>query len=129
MSEKDFDVRAEIMAAISKTDDPKDRSILLLMLGVLEKVENWFEDETALQNKVLNGLTIRHKTDHEWIAMQRDSNCHEICEWVKGFREEHDAAKEDKRKIKTGVMQAVIVKAAEYAAIGLAAGIGLKVFG
>ena len=82
MNNPNFDVRAEIMTAISLTDDSKDRAMLMLMLGILERVEKLLDDEAGLQAKVLNGLTVRHKQDHEWIEHQRDLNCHEICKWA-----------------------------------------------
>ena len=121
MSAKDFDVRGEIMKAISATDDTKDRSMLLLMLGVLERVERLLTDEEALQAKVLNGLTIRHKTDHEWIEMQRALNCHEICNWAKEKMEAEAEAQESKQHR----IRKVIDKALEHSVTVLLTSIAL----
>lgn len=64
-------VRDELLQAISSANDAKDRSMLLLMLAVLDRVEELLSDEKALQLKVLNGLTEHHADDHAWLRSFR----------------------------------------------------------
>lgn len=77
-------VRDEITQAISLANDPKDRSMLLLMLAVLDRVEELLDDDKALQLKVLNGLTDHHADDHAWL---------------REFREEQEKRRKDQRSI------------------------------
>lgn len=77
MSDREFDVRGEIMKAISATDDAKDRSMLMLMLNVLERVERLLSDDEAMRKIVLNGNYERHADDHAWLAEWRDH----VDEW------------------------------------------------
>lgn len=121
MSAKDFDVRGEIMKAISATDDAKDRSMLMLMLGVLERVEKLLTDEESLQAKVLNGLTLRHKTDHEWIDQLRGIDFQELCTWTMAKKKAEEA------KIKTAQnrVRRVVDKALEHSVTVLLTSIAL----
>ena len=69
-----FDVKSEILSAIAKTEDQTVKSILLIMLGVLEeigaKIDAVMNDETALRETVLNGHSNVHSKHHEWISVQ-----------------------------------------------------------
>ena len=69
-----FNVKSEILASIAKTEDQTIKSLLLLMLGVLEeigsKIDNVMSDERALRETVLNGHSDVHSKHHEWIAVQ-----------------------------------------------------------
>jgi len=87
VSDKDFDVRGEIMRSISATDDAKDRSMLMLMLGVLERVEKLLADEETLRQRVLNGDYPRHSEHHELIEELADINAAEAIRWVNQFRD------------------------------------------
>lgn len=110
MSDKDFDVRGEIMKAISATDDAKDRSMLMLMLGVLERVEKLITDDEVLRQRVLNGDYPNHSDDHDWIKNQRQLDCHAICNWAKGKMAEEETA----RKTAQTRVRKVIDKALEH---------------
>lgn len=67
-----FDVRSEILSSIAKTEDQTVKSLLLLMLGVLEeiggKIDAVISDERTLRETVLNGHAGVHPRHHEWIA-------------------------------------------------------------
>lgn len=67
-----FDVKSEILSSIAKTEDHAVKSLLLIMLGVLEeigsKIDNVISDEKALRETVLNGHAGVHPKHHEWIA-------------------------------------------------------------
>ena len=72
MAEKEFNVRSEILATIAKTSDQTMRTVLLLMLGVLDdigsKLDTVMKDERALKESVLNGHASSHDEHHRWIA-------------------------------------------------------------
>lgn len=74
-----FDVKSEILSQIDKTDDKTTRTVLLLMLGVLEqsvacveqigeKIDALRADEESLKRAVLNGHEASHHSHHDWIA-------------------------------------------------------------
>lgn len=67
-----FNVKSEILSAIAKTDDQNMKSLLLLMLGVLEdigsKIDKALSDEKALRETVLNGHEPVHHLHHEWVS-------------------------------------------------------------
>lgn len=117
-----FDVAAELKSEIAKEDDKDRRTLLMLLLGVLEanmeglaaigkKIDNLLSDEQALRATVLNGHAENHDRDHEfigllfqhreaaaeerrWIRERMGSNCAEACDWAeKKMRDEQDAAK------------------------------------
>lgn len=117
-----FDVAAELKSEIAKEDDKDRRTLLMLLLGVLEanmeglaaigkKIDNLLSDEQALRATVLNGHAENHDRDHEfigllfqhreaaaeerrWIRELMGSNCAKACDWAeKKMRDEQDAAK------------------------------------
>lgn len=117
-----IDVAAELKSEIAKEDDKDRRTLLMLLLGVLEanmeglaaigkKIDNLLSDEQALRATVLNGHAENHDRDHEFVGLlfqHRDaaaeerrwtrermgSNCAEACTWAgKKMRDEQDAAK------------------------------------
>ena len=67
-----FNVRSEILSGIAKTEDQTVKSLLLLMLGVLEeiggKIDSVISDKRSLRETVLNGHSDVHPKHHEWIA-------------------------------------------------------------
>ena len=69
-----FNVRSEILSGIAKTEDQTVKSLLLLMLGVLEeiggKIDSVISDERSLRETVLNGHSDVHPKHHEWVAAQ-----------------------------------------------------------
>ena len=54
-----FEAKAEILAAIGKTEDPNMKVVLLLLLAVFEeigdKIDDMRADEKGLREAVLNG--------------------------------------------------------------------------
>ena len=116
-----FDVAAELKSEIAKEDDKDRRTLLMLLLGVLEanmeglaaigkKIDNLLSDEQELRSTVLNGHAENHDRDHEfvgllhqhreaaaeerrWIRERMGSNCAEACNWAeKKMRDEQAAA-------------------------------------
>lgn len=109
-----FDVAAELKSEIAKEDDKDRRTLLMLLLGVLEanmeglaaigkKIDNLLSDEQALRATVLNGHAENHDRDHEWVAIQihraketegirtwalrrMASTCESGCEWAEKKR-------------------------------------------
>jgi len=117
-----FDVAAELKSEIAKEDDKDRRTLLILLLGVLEanmeglaaigkKIDNLLSDEQELRTTVLNGHAENHDRDHEfvgllfqhreavaeerrWIRERMGSNCAEACGWAEQkMRDEKDAEK------------------------------------
>lgn len=99
-----FDAKSEILSAIARTDDPNMKTVLLLLLGVLESTSDKIDgvadtlkaiwkDEQALRVTVLNGHEPVHHSHHEWVA--------------KKIKEETNA-EEDARKVKVGVIEKVL---------------------
>ena len=117
-----FDVAAELKSEIAKEDDKDRRTLLMLLLGVLEanmeglaaigkKIDNLLSDEQELRATVLNSHAENHDRDHEfvgllyqhreaaaeerrWIRERMGSNCAEACTWAEQkMRDEKDAEK------------------------------------
>lgn len=69
-----FDAKTAILSAIAKTDDPNMKTVLLLLLGVLEeigsKIDSFASNDDALRQAVLNGHEGVHHAHHEWIEKQ-----------------------------------------------------------
>lgn len=90
-------VKQQIMTAIAGTDDAHLKTVLILMLGILEeiggKIDAVLADEKTLRDAVLNGHAAVHDDDHEWIKVQR-------------AKEVED--KESSRKIRDGIIEKVL---------------------
>ncbi len=71
------DVRKEIMEAIAADGDVPHRTLLKIMLMVLDeiggKIDVILQDEASLRHAVLNGHTEQHEAHHDWIAVQMAS--------------------------------------------------------
>ena len=98
MTEK-FDVRSEILSAVSATNDQIHRSFLLLMLGVLDRLDSVLADDASLRKQVLNGHEPNHHGDHDWIQERRKADCDKTCEWVKAKMAEEAEADKNKRGV------------------------------
>jgi len=111
-----IDVKSEILSAIAKADDQNMKTLLLLMLGVLEeiggKIDAIWKNDKALREAVLNGHEAVHGRHHEWIEQRMESKCAAACQWAeKKMVEEIEAtktAKEDARADKRVARDAVI---------------------
>ena len=93
-----FDAKSEILKAIADTGDKNLKTILLLLLGVLEelgtKIDAMGSDERALREVVFNGHEEVHHGHHEWVA--------------KKIKQEEDDANNvaaSKRKIRDGLIE------------------------
>ncbi len=96
-----FDAKAEILKAIADTEDRNLKTVLLLLLGVLEelgaKIDAMGSDERVLREVVLNGHEDVHHGHHEWIA--------------KKMKAEEESAANDaasKRKIRDGIIEKLL---------------------
>ena len=89
-----FDVKAEILSAIGKTDDNNIKAVLLLLFGVLEelggKIDSMMGSE--VRRAVLNGHEEVHHEHHEWITARMASDCAEVCAWAKDKMEDEKDA-------------------------------------
>jgi hypothetical protein len=122
-----FNVKSEILAAIGKTNDESMKTILLLLLGVLEeiggKVDSVLTNERALRQTVLNGYTDDHHGHHEWLErrIKRDDKVDVIIGWAENKILKEREAEEDARKIKVGTFEKVLGSII-FAALSFAAG-------
>lgn len=86
--------KADIMAVIAKTDDPNMKTMLILMLAVIEEIAGEVRamraDEQGLREAVLNGHSKNHDSHHEWIEKQI---------------EDEKADEASKRKIRDGFLE------------------------
>lgn len=96
-----FDAKSEILKAIAETGDRNLKTILILLLGVLEelgaKIDAMGSDERALREAVLNGHEDVHHDHHEWIARQ--------------MKAEEDSAASDaasRRRIRDGIIEKLL---------------------
>lgn len=92
-----FDVRSEILAAVSATNDQIHRSFLLLMLGVLDRLDSVLADDASLRKQVLNGHEPNHHGDHDFVQVLRREDALAACEWVKVQMVREQAALETKK--------------------------------
>lgn len=67
--------RDKIIEAIAATKDDNLRTVLMIMLAMLEeistKVDSVLADEATLKSIVLNGSSSVHDDDHKWVADMR----------------------------------------------------------
>jgi hypothetical protein len=107
-------VKQQILSAIDKVEDAASRTILLLMLQVVEeiggKIDAILADEKSLREAVLNGHTEQHDAHHEWVA-------------AKILEEDQD--KGSRRRIREGIVEKAIWAAILFTAGALAS----KAFG
>lgn len=105
-----FDAKSGIMKAISETNDPAMKTVLLLLLGVFEeiggKIDSVLKNEQALRQTVLNGHALNHDRDHEWLdrRIKRDEQMEVVIGWAENkiLKERQDD--EDARKVKVDVV-------------------------
>lgn len=68
------EVKKEIMAAIASDGEVAQRTLLKLMLMVLDeiggKIDVILQDEVSLRHAVLNGHTDQHEAHHDWVEAQ-----------------------------------------------------------
>lgn len=104
------DAKTEILAAIGNTNDANMRTVLLLILVVLDeigaKIDALRSDEQGLREAVLNGHSAVHDAHHEWLAKRiAAGNCESTCAWVaKKIQGEAEDAKSS-RKIRDGIIE------------------------
>lgn len=79
-------IEDELSRSIEKTDDPKDRAMLMLIQKVLFHVEKLLNDEEALRMRVLNGDYLNHSHDHDLIENIRKLDGLEAIKWVNNRR-------------------------------------------
>lgn len=96
-----FDAKEEILKAIADTGDKTLKTILLLLLGVLEelgsKIDAIGSDERALREVVLNGHEEVHHGHHEWVAKK-----------IKQEEDDANNAEASKRKIRDGLIEKLL---------------------
>lgn len=90
-------IKQQIVANIASTDDAHMKTVLLLMLGILEeiggKIDAVLADEKSLRETVLNGHALVHDDDHEWIKVQRAKEAE---------------ASQSSRKIRDGLIEKIL---------------------
>lgn len=105
-----FDSKSGIMKAISETNDPAMKTVLLLLFGVFEeiggKIDSVLKNEHALRQTVLNGHALNHDRDHEWLdrRIKRDEQMEVVIGWAENKIMKERQAEEDARKVKVDVV-------------------------
>lgn len=94
-------VKQQILTAIGNTDDNHLKTVLLLMLGILEeigeKIDMVMTDESTLRDAVLNGHAAVHGEDHDWIKVMRRKEAAKEAANAESFR-----------YIKNGILEKII---------------------
>lgn len=87
-----FDVKSEILKAINGTNEPAMRTVLMLMLGLFESV-----------NEKLDA-------DHEWIErrIKRDPEIESLVAWAIARKASEEQSIQSGRKIREGVIEKII---------------------
>lgn len=91
-------VKAEILSAIANETDARMRTIMLLMVGMMEeiggKIDSIHSDIPALRREVLNGHADVHHDDHEFIKSLRTQE--KALDW--NMQQYEESLKNDKSK-------------------------------
>lgn len=109
-----FNVKSEILSAIAKTEDQNMKSLLLIMLGVLEeisgKIDAMLNDEKALRETVLNGHEPVHHQHHEWLAerITKDEEVRLMMAWIKVKMQAEMDNKATARKLRDDLIAKVL---------------------
>lgn len=109
-----FNVKDGIMDAINGTDDPKMRTVFMLMLGLFEsfneKLDKVIGDEKAMREAVLNGHEPVHHSHHEWIErrINRDPEIEAIVAWCIAAKKREEENAQSGRKIRDGLIEKIL---------------------
>ena len=117
------DTKSKILVAIQETQDQTLRTVLMLMLGIVEeigdKIDSILADEKSLREAVLNGHAANHDEHHKWIARQivhnedhlrhhrwlqehMEADCGDVCEWARNKMAEEKENAASRRRIVEG---------------------------
>ena len=125
---EDIKLKKDIMEALASIEDPGQKVVLMLLVrsmdNISRKLDKVLADEAKLKQIVLNGSAKDHDAHHKWIEGQV-SNSEDIVKTVEFFKNRKAAggycdyaarmvkaeeeASADKRKIKTGVAEKIIL--------------------
>lgn len=109
-----FDVKSEILKAINGTNEPAMRTVLMLMLGLFESVNEKLDavlsDEAAMRTAVLSGHEPVHHEHHEWLdrRIKRDPEIEAIVAWAIARKASEEQSIQSGRKIREGVIEKII---------------------
>lgn len=111
-------MKKNIQAAIAATNDQNMRSLLLLLLGVLEEIGD------KLDALVADG---KHHDDHDYLKAVRnfDSTRKAIDQWaIRKMQEEKEEADQAK-SIKQQFLEAVVNQAGSIIVVAIATAVGI----
>jgi len=122
-----FNVKSAILSEIAKTDDSQMKTILLLMLGVLEEIGSKIDlaidnEKKMMKSFVLNGHEENHHLHHDWIAQRLKHNGR--CEWANKQIAEQAEATETKKTLLGKLYENVINQFSTIIITGLAVAAG-----
>lgn len=109
-----FDVKSEILKAINGTNEPAMRTVLMLMLGLFESVNEKLDavlsDEAAMRTAVLNGHEPVHHGHHEWLdrRIKREPEIESLVAWAIARKASEEQSIQSGRKIREGVIEKII---------------------
>lgn len=102
MSHQSDPIYSDLRMAIAEANDPKDRAVLLIMQRILARVEEALNDEIAIRNKVLNGLSETHHLDHAQLKrhLAEEAERAILCERTKRAVEWVELQKDGQKDMK-----------------------------
>ena len=126
--DEDIKLKKDMMEALASIEDPGQKVVLMLLVrsmdNISRKLDKVLADEAKLKQIVLNGSAKDHDAHHKWIEGQVN-NSEDIVKTIEFVKERHshggycDYATKmiksenddlvDKRKVKTGVVEKVIL--------------------
>ena len=95
-------MKKNIQAAIAATNDQNLRSLLLLLLGVLEEIGDKLDALVADD---------KHRDDHDWIEALRQSKLAEACSWAEQKMIEERRDNRELRKMQWDIRSTLITTA------------------
>ena len=126
--DEDTILKKDMMEALATIQDPGQKVVLMLLIRSIDnisvKLDKVLADEEKLKHIVLNGSAKDHDAHHRWIETQvKNSPVNEqviefiktrhaqggYCEYAKKMIKQEEDSKIDTRKIKTGVIEKIIL--------------------
>ena len=135
----DFNVRAEILSKIAETRDDTLRTILLLLLGVLDeigsKIDNVMKDDATIKKLVLEHHAESHAGHHDYLngkiindprIQQMIARALPALEWAEAKQiEERQLAKDNKGSLRH-IIETLIAQAVPMLIAATLAGLAVK---
>ena len=126
--DEDIKLKKDMMEALASIEDPGQKVVLILLVrsmdNISRKLDRVLADEAKLKQIVLNGSAKDHDAHHKWIEMQvrasteidsaisfvKERHSHGgYCDYAIRMIKAEEESLVDKRKVKTGVAEKIIL--------------------